>query len=280
MSTTTITFLNSWQTLIGSALGPFLAIMFSVIGFWIKTRIESSKELKENLRRIEIGITRGLNEAFIVQQQIAKTVQLVRGCAAEVEAVEDEKQYMLNIVNFPITGEIYRDPDTSLLKTRSYYLHNKLLITDSALKETNKVLDNLKKDFEALIRLNELISTKEQPNRQRQMYAQNLKSFADALECYSSKGIPNLIKLMMQVKNYNNKLRERHGATLKKYERTGWKIWKKKDIKKSITNLSAVDRIDEKLEFEIQEELKNALERIEDRAHNGSQGLDKNQNPC
>lgn len=263
MTTTTIAFLNTWQTLIGSALGPFLAIMFSVIGFWIKTRIESSKELKENLRRIEIGITRGLNEAFIVQQQIANTVKLVRECAAEVEAVIDEKQYMLNTVNFPITGEIYRDPDAPLLKTRSYYLHNKLLISDSALKDTNKVLDNLKKDFEALIRLNELISTKEQPNRQRQMYAQNLKSFANALEYYSSKGIPNLIKLMLQVKSYNDKLRERHAETLKKYERTGWKIWKKKDIKKSITNLSAVDRIDEKLEPEIQEELKIALERTE-----------------
>jgi len=32
-------FVNKWQTLIGSALGPFLAVILSAIVFWIKSTL-------------------------------------------------------------------------------------------------------------------------------------------------------------------------------------------------------------------------------------------------
>ncbi len=51
-------FITKWQILIGSALGPFLAIMLSALGFLLKSIFKNKKERKENLRRIEVGITR------------------------------------------------------------------------------------------------------------------------------------------------------------------------------------------------------------------------------
>ncbi|MBI3335850.1 MAG: hypothetical protein HY001_05160, partial [Candidatus Portnoybacteria bacterium] len=45
-----VNFLYRWQELAGAAIGPFLAVILSAIGFWIKSIMESKKELKEFLR--------------------------------------------------------------------------------------------------------------------------------------------------------------------------------------------------------------------------------------
>lgn len=71
-------FLNKWQTLIGSALGPFLAVILSAIGFWIKSIIDNKKERKEFLRRIEVGITRSLDDTFKTRIKLQYFVSRLR----------------------------------------------------------------------------------------------------------------------------------------------------------------------------------------------------------
>lgn len=63
-------FLDTWQTLVGAALGPFLAVVLSAIGFWIKSIVENKRERKEFLRRIEVGITRSLDDTYKTRQKL------------------------------------------------------------------------------------------------------------------------------------------------------------------------------------------------------------------
>lgn len=262
MSSSTIDFLNKWQTMIGSALGPFLAVVLSAIGFWIKSKLAAKEELKESLRRITIGIARSINGLFTTQKQIKTVVKMIDDLVSQIETITDDRTYVLDKVNFPITGEIYRDADAGLAKVKSYYLHNKLLFIDSGLKDLNKVLQNLKEDFEALIRQNQMMAVLDKPPGQRRAYVQNLKGFADMLRYYAEKGLPIMIKLMMQTSVYNEYLRKRYRRTIWKYESTRFKYFRNKAQQKSYgRTLASVDRIDAAIEEAVKTELKQAADR-------------------
>lgn len=257
-----IDFFNKWQTMIGSALGPFLAVILSAIGFWIKAKLSAREELKESLRRITIGIARSINGLFTTQKQIRGVVKMINDLVSQIERVTDDHTYVLDKVNFPITGEIYRDADAGLAKVKSYYLHNKLLIIDSGLKDLNKVLQNLKEDFEALIRQNQMMAVLDKPPGQRRAYVQNLKGFTEMLSYYAEKGLPIMIKLMMQTSVYNEYLRKRYRRTIWKYESTRLKYFRNKMQQKSFgKTLASVDRIDAAIEEAVKMELKQAADR-------------------
>lgn len=262
MSSSTIDFLDKWQTMIGSGLGPFLAVVLSAIGFWIKSKLAAREELKESLRRITIGIARSINGLFTTQKQIRVVVKMIDDLVSQVERVTDDRTYVLDKVNFPITGEIYRDADAGLARVKSYYLHNKLLFIDSGLKDLNKVLQNLKEDFEALIRQNQMMAVLDKPPGQRRAYAQNLRGFAEMLRYYADKGLPIMIKLMMQTSVYNEYLRKGYQRTLWKYESTRFKYFRNKAQQKSYgKTLVSVDRIDAAIEEAVKAELKQAADR-------------------
>ena len=116
-------FIKEWQELIGAALGPFLAIILSAIGFWIKSVIKDKKERKEFLRRIEISLARSLNDIFTAREQLRWFSGRVKNLAAESKAITNDKIFFLNRVNFPTVREIYRDTDMPNFKVKSYYLH-------------------------------------------------------------------------------------------------------------------------------------------------------------
>ena len=84
-------FINKWQTLVGSALGPFLAVTLSAVGFWIKSVIESKNERKEFLRRIEISMARSLNDIFTVREQLKWFSQRVKNLATESKSITDDR---------------------------------------------------------------------------------------------------------------------------------------------------------------------------------------------
>jgi hypothetical protein len=262
-------FINKWQTLIGSTLGPFLAIILSAIGFYIKSIIENKNKHKEFLRRIEISTTRSLNDIYTVREQLKQFAALIKSLAEEARAETDDSTYFLNRINFPTIREIYRDIEISTFGIRSYYLHNKLLWIDAGIKEVNETLFNLKNDFEGLIRQNEIlvVLTRDNPNppTQRKTYANNLESFSKAIEDYTSTNIQKGIELMTQIKIYNELMRGKHGYWFWwKQEGTKFKYFRTKSEQKEFSrNLDSLDRIDKVIKQEVDLSIENAEKRFE-----------------
>lgn len=266
-------FIKEWQELIGAALGPFLAIILSATGFWIKSIIEDKKERKEFLRRIEISLARSLNDIFTAREQLRWFSGRVKNLAAESKSITDDKIFFLNRVNFPTVREIYRDVDMPNFKIKSYYLHNKLMWIDAGTKEMNEVVLNLKNDFADLIRQNELLvavmRNNPNPKMQRMAYEQNLESFANAVVDFTSKSMRQGMEIMTQVKIYNEKLRRRNGYLfLWKQEGTKFKFFRNKKEQKAFSrNLDSLDRIDKIIQKEVEAAIKNAEDRAKKLVH-------------
>jgi hypothetical protein len=269
-------FIEKWQGLIGSALGPFLAVVLSAIGFWIKSIIETKKERKEFLRRIEISLARSLNDTFTAREQLKWFSGRIKNLIAESKSITSDKIFFLNRINFPTTREIYRDIDMPNFKIKSYYLHNKLMWIDAGIKEMNETVFNLKNDFEDLIRQNEVLVAvmRDNPNppMQRDAYERNLESFAKAIDDYVSKSIKQGVEIMTQVKIYNEKLRKRHGYWFWwKIEGTRFKYFRTKAQQKEFArNLDSLERIDGIIKDEVDSLIKKAEERSRKLAQNQS----------
>ena len=195
-------FINRWQTLIGSGLGPFLAVIFSAFGFWMKSVIEDKKDRKEHLRRIEISITRSLEDTYKTRQKLNSFISRLRGLITDVRAITDSHHFSLESINFPTMRDAYRDIEAPNFKIKSYYLHNKLLWVDAGIKETNETIASLKNDFAELQRKNELhiilMRQERTPDAalQRNEYADSLQSFADAIDSFVSRFIKQGIEIM------------------------------------------------------------------------------------
>ncbi len=270
-------FINKWQTLVGSALGPFLAVTLSAVGFWIKSVIESKNERKEFLRRIEISMARSLNDIFTVREQLKWFSQRVKNLATESKSITDDRIFFLNRINFPTTREIYRDIDMPNFKVKSYYLHNKLMWVEAGIKEINETIFNLKNDFEDLIRQNEVLvavmRNNPNPQMQREAYERNLESFAKAIDEYVSKSIKQGIEIMTQVKIYNEKMRKRFNYWFWwKQEGTKFKYYHTKTQQKEFSrNLDSLERIDKTIQKEVSSMIAKAEERAEKFAQDRTQ---------
>jgi len=264
-----------WQTLIGSALGPFLAVVLSAVGFWIKSAIESKNERKEFLRRIEIGITRSFDDTFKTRIKLQYFVSRLRSLITDIRAITDNCRFSLESINFPTIRDVYRDTDLPNFKVKSYYLHNKLLWTDAGIKETNETVISLKNDFAELQRKNELhiilMRQNQTPNpaQQRSEYADNLESFANAIDEFITKFMKQGVEIMTQIKIYNEHLRKKYSCWfLWKHEGTKLKYFRNKTEQRNFArNLDSLDRIDKVIQKEVEEAIKDA----EDRASKFSQ---------
>lgn len=264
-----IKFLDTWQTLIGAALGPFLAVVLSAIGFWIKSIVENKRERKEFLRRIEVGITRSVEDTYKTRQKLLYFVSRLNNLVVAIRAVTDPRQFSLESINYPTVREIYRDIEAPNFKVKSYYLHNKLLWADAGIKETNETVISLKNDFAELQRKNELhiILMKQNANpnpaQQRAEYSANLVLFANAIDDFIARFMKQGIEIMTQIKIYNEHLRKKRGYWfLWKHEGTKFKYFRNKaEQKKFSRNLDSLERIDEAIQPEIEAAIKDAEER-------------------
>ena len=273
-----IQFLDSWQTLVGAALGPFLAVVLSALGFWIKSVIENKKERKEFLRRIKVGITRSLDDTYKTRQKLLFFVSRLRNLVAEIRAVTDPRQFSLESINYPTIREIYRDIEAPNFKVKSYYLHNKLLWADAGIKETNETVVSLKNDFAELQRKNELHiilmrqNANPNPAQQRIEFSTNLELFANAIDDFIARFMKQGVEIMTQIKIYNDHLRRKRGYWfLWKHEGTKFKYFRNKaEQKKFARNLDSLERIDKV----IQSEVETAIKEAEERAKNLSQDME------
>ncbi len=258
--------LYKWQELVGAGLGPFLAIILSVIGFLIKSKLDQRAERREFLRRIEVEITSALNDVYNAREQLKYFVSMVKKLVSEIRTVTNPKQFSLERINFPALLEVHRNPEIRDFKVKSYYLHNKILFSDSAVKGINKILASLEVDFKELLKQNEfliaLMQNNPNPPIQRQTYIENLEIFASAIEDYATKKLQGPIKMLIQVKIYNDHLRKPHGQgylTWWRTESTKFKFFRTKtEQKKFARNLDSLDRIDTEIESEVQEALLEA----------------------
>ncbi len=260
-------FIREWQELIGAAFGPFLAVIFSVIGFWIKSIIENKKERKEFLRRIEISMARSLNDTFTVREQLKWFSQRAKQLANEAEVITDNRTFFLKRINFPTTHEVYRDSEMPTFKIKSYYLHNKIIWVDAEIKEMNETIANLRNDFEDVLRQNEvlvaLMRNNPNPQNQHEVHVRNLRAFAQGIDEYVARSIQQGIEIMTQVKIFNEKIRGQHGFWFWwRLEGTRFKYFRKKEEQKAFSrNFESLERIDKV----IQDEVKAALDKAEER---------------
>jgi hypothetical protein len=174
-------------------------------------------------------------------------------------------EFFLEQICFPIIQEIHRDTEIPSFKVKSYYLHNKLLMMDAWIKQTNRVTENLKHDFEALIHQNEVLIAMMSKNsqsaiEQKQMYAINLKNFAKVIEDVGVKSFVLGIKMMVQIKVYNEKLRRKYGFLFlwkcekQKFNYFRTKDWQKKSADEFFSSSKQIDAIiEQEVEYCIQD---------------------------
>ncbi len=243
--------MSRWQDLLGAALGVFSAIIIPIGAYWIKNWRQAKLEHKENLRRIEIASVRSLDDIGVLTKQLQLTRTQIEFLIDTLEAVTDERTRSLNSANFPVTGDIYRDADLPMLATKSYYLHNKLLILDNRLKAINKTMVNVKEDFEKIIEQNRfLIAIGSNPVNQREEYIQNLKGFSAVLDEYIGRAIPESVRHLFQISIYNRMLRRDFSGTIKRYEKV--------EVSQEVEMLDVIDK-------RIAEQTKSEMERFEKR---------------
>ena len=256
-------FLNKWQTLVGSATGPFLAIILFAIGFWIRSKHIAYKERKNAIRQTEISMARSLNDMYQTREEVVYFIKRLKNTVESIRVINDDTTYMIEEINFPHLKDVFADNTLQILKFKSYYLHNKLLSTDVGINATNQLLKGLKETFMTIISNNKfLIALREKPRSQRNSYSENLDSFAGVIEKDVILSIQNVIKVLMQTKVYNLKLMKNHPFTIWKHEGRSFKYFRTmQKFRKYGGNLDVLDRLDKKFEKESEKLLEEAEDR-------------------
>jgi len=271
--------IREWQELIGAALGAFLAVIGSLITYAINSRNEGRKARKEFLRQIEISITRSMQDTFIVGEQLKFFTQRAGALVTTIRSY-GANSIVIERINFPTVREIYRDLAMPSFKLKSYYLHNKIMWVDAAVRDINETAANLKNDFENLLKQNETLvalmqaSPNPNPSIPKDAYAENIEIFIRAVDEFRDKALEQAIRIMMQVKVYNNAIRKPCGFVHRwRHEGIGFNFfcWKLELIK-TADNLDTLDQIDKAIEKDVLSGLKKADERKKKIAEQVRQG--------
>lgn len=255
--------ITNYQEIIGSALGPFLAFYLAKLEFERRSRKEKKDVRKEELRKIEIGTTISLNDIYTLREQMKIFVQRLRVISGEAK-IEDKTEYYLSKINFPATKKIYFDINAPIFKTRSSYLHNKLLMIYGNIELLNETISNIKEFYISLIKDNEiLITLGAKPLNQRLTYADNLTEFSRVISEFLGR-LDKLIRPIVQAKFYNNKLSNKYGFYfLWKQEGVKFRYFKNRNAQFKYTQFpDFIERIDLNIEKDVLKEIRGADNRI------------------
>jgi len=230
--------IEKWQTLIGSALGPFLAIMLALLGFFIKGKFQKRWDRKEAIRSAEIAFSQTYNHTVISVDQLEYFIERIKGLINEIKKITEPNQYANYETNYPPIINIQFNEELLKMKFGSYYLHNKILSIEYFVRNANSTISQFRIDFEKLLKKNEWMIEKQKPEDQRQAYIQHLQSYIHMFEMFLESLKKESVKSILKAKVYNLKLMKGHSMTIRKYE-------SKKDM-----SLEAVDRIDDSLQLD------------------------------
>lgn len=266
-------FIDKWQALIGSALGPFLAIILSAGGYLVKIWLQKKSKKREAIRRAEIAFSQTLSHINVAVKQLEDFLERSRSVVEEVRAINDPSLYMHLEPNFPATITILFDNELIRMRFRSYYVHNKILITDYLIRTVNGNIEQFRNDFERLLNRNERIINNRhmEPQDQRESYATDLSSFLDMVEKFITSLRTKQTQTIAQAKVYNLKLMKIHFLDFNplwnkwKYEGVSLKYFRtRKAMKKYNGSMEAIHRIDALVELEAEKLMSEVRKRDDD----------------
>lgn len=264
-SVTTETFLQKWQTLIGSALGPFLAIILSALGFLIKGLLQKRSDRKEATRRAEIAFSQTLSHLLVAVSQLEDFITRAKIILEEVRKITDPNFYAIQETNFPATIAIYFDEALIKMRFKSYYIHNKILITDYLVRSANGNIKQFRYDFERLLDRNERMATPERmrPTAQREAFLENFGGFVTMVETFVNSIKTDNALSIAEAKVFNLKLMKNHLRTVWKYEGATLKYFRdNKSMEKYNGSMEAVDRINNLMREEAEKLMEEAQYRV------------------
>lgn len=244
----TVQTLREWQSLVGVIVGAFVGSLMSLIGFYMREKFSFWKDIKEGKRRVEVSETRTINDMYDLLVGLQEFILRVRSMIAEIDKImADNTKYYLEETNFPPL-QVFRDETLPNLRTRSYYVHNKVLWADAGTIRVIAILQEMKMNFSSLSRKNEFLvgAVAAKQREQKETYKANLEDFLNGVEKSFVPYIHQGIEVLMQIKVYNSMMRGRRSWFYKwKYEGVSFKYFKnRKEIEKYNEELDCIDRID------------------------------------
>ena len=255
--------LDHWQTLVGAALGPFLAIILSGIGFWIGTKYKAWQDKKEAIRLVEVSMTRGINNMFSTRKKLENFIERLRQLAADARATTGDTTYFLERINYPAMPEIFVNENLAGFKFGSTYLHNQVMFANSGIKELNSWIIKMEKDFDSMTSKNEflmILTPRPAAHDQRNGYAENLDLFAQAVSDFVTH-IMGGVQIASQIKVYNLRLMKKRIMTVMKHEGTTFKYFKTSDdLNKYKEWSSIIKRVNTAIESDVKKFLADAEE--------------------
>jgi len=174
-----ILFLDHWQTLLGIIFGAIVAML----SFYLKDKYNNFYDRIEARRRIEVSLTRSLNDLHNTKKSLNEFLERLTGVINQTkDDLADDTKYAFHETNLPVL-RVYVDNTLAEIRTSSYYVHNKLLRIDSILEIMNSTLFELREDLNSLIRSNQfLVGLRPSPREQKNSYIANLESFKDLIQ--------------------------------------------------------------------------------------------------
>lgn len=158
--------------------------------------------------------------------------------------------------------------DSSLLKAeyKSYYIHNKILIIYKSVEQINYVFKQMKDEYESIADTGTfLVAQGATPLNQRSEYLANNQSFSEFVQ--------DILKQLQIAKNefaktkiYNLKFLTKKRLAVWRLEGVSFKFFRNRtEIEKYNGQLSCLDRIDEIIQKEAEQVMREAEERRTDR---------------
>lgn len=243
--------LKGWQTLVGVLIGTILTLITS----FIKDYIDSLRERRESRRRVEIYITKTLNDLITARNSFNLLIKNIEGLIEELKSDTKENAYFLGTVTAPKLEISFYD-ELCHSVTKSYYIHNKILWSSSAIKFLNTNLVGLGEHLNDIsnTRNKFLITSGASKDEQKGTYLENLENILKNIKEIKVQGFDGGIKNFLQIKIYNQKLRSKIGFYNSwKFEGASFKYFKTyKDILAFNQEPPCINRIDDLIESDVE----------------------------
>lgn len=253
---TIISVLYNWQTLVGSAIGIILPLMF----WYTKELYEEKKEHEKNLIYLEKYLVNAINSIYDTRCTIEKFLDNQFQKLKESVETKGNNCYSIDYTFFPFIGTDFIDHKILSINIRSGYLDNKMALVLRNLKDLNVSIDDSRRQFTHTVDMNKAMASQKlnPPSVQNGMYKKNLKEFEEMIKkTIVDKNIKTAIHTLV---SSNIMLLEFKKMGIRKWRRkfarTSFKYFKnKKELNKF--KESATDRINKYFKERIDKKIEN-----------------------